>query len=73
MGQEGLGQVTHVGYDDISGQLRSALDQYSHVTLVRFSWVAGLLVLYLLSAGPTGLLRTAQARTPAVDLVDVSR
>ena len=52
MGQEGLGQVTHVGYDDISGQLRSALDQYSHVTLVRFSWVAGLLVLYLLLLGP---------------------
>jgi hypothetical protein len=52
IGQEGLGQVTHVGYDDISGQLRSALDQYSHVTLVRFSWVAGLLALYLLLLGP---------------------
>ncbi|NLX57247.1 MAG: hypothetical protein GXY58_19230 [Planctomycetaceae bacterium] len=51
-GQDTLGQVTHVGYDDISGQLRSALDQYSHVTMVRFSWVAGLLVVYLLVLGP---------------------
>ena len=52
MGSEGLGQMTHVGYDDISGQLRSALDQYSRVTLVRFAWVAGLLVLYILVLGP---------------------
>jgi len=47
-----LGQVTHVGYEDISGQLRAALDQYSRVTLVHFAWIAGLLVLYLLLLGP---------------------
>jgi hypothetical protein len=52
IGSEGLGQVTHLGYDDIAGQLRSALDQYSHVTLVRFSWIAGILVLYILLLGP---------------------
>ncbi|MHB0955658.1 MAG: hypothetical protein ACYC6N_18650 [Pirellulaceae bacterium] len=52
IGSEGLGQMTHLGYDDIAGQLRSALDQYSHVTLVQFSWIAGLLVLYILLVGP---------------------
>ncbi len=52
IGQGELGQVTHVGYDDLAGQLRSALDQYSQVTMVHFAWVAGLLVLYLLLLGP---------------------
>ncbi len=49
---EGMGQVTHVGYDDISGQLRAALDQFPGVTMVHFAWVAGLLVLYILVLGP---------------------
>ncbi|MCU0959616.1 MAG: hypothetical protein MUF48_05880 [Pirellulaceae bacterium] len=52
MASEGLGQVTHFGYDDIAGQLRAALDRYSRVTLVRFSWIAAILVLYLLLLGP---------------------
>jgi hypothetical protein len=46
------GQVMHVGYEDIVGQLRSALDQFDGVTLVWFSWVAGLLVLYIALIGP---------------------
>lgn len=49
---EGLGQVTHVGYDDLTGQLRGALDQFAGVTLVRFAWVAALLVLYIALLGP---------------------
>lgn len=46
------GQVTHVGYTDLVGQLRGALDQFRGVTLVRFSWVATLLVVYILLIGP---------------------
>lgn len=59
---QATGQLTHVGYDDISGQLRAALDQYSHVTLVRFSWVAGLLVLYILLAGPIDFFGLSRLR-----------
>ena len=61
---QSTGQLTHVGYDDISGQLRAALDQYSHVTLVRFSWVAGLLVLYILLVGPVDFLGLSRLRRP---------
>lgn len=46
------GQVVHVGYDDLSGQLRSALDQFSGVTLVAFSLVAILVVAYIVLIGP---------------------
>lgn len=55
-GAGGLPQVTHIGYDDLAGQLRAALDQFRGVTLVAFSWVAGLLVLYLLLIGPADYL-----------------
>ncbi len=52
LSDESVGQVTHVGFDDVSGQLRAALDQFQGVTLVQFSWVAALLVLYVLVLGP---------------------
>ena len=52
IGTESMGRVTHVGYEDLSGQLRAALDQFPGVTLVQFSWVAGLLALYILLIGP---------------------
>ncbi len=45
-------QVTHVGFNDLSGQLRAALDQFPGVTLVHFSWIAALLVAYILMMGP---------------------
>jgi hypothetical protein len=45
-------QRVEYGYQDISGQLRSALDQFPDVTLVAFSWVAGLLLLYIALIGP---------------------
>jgi hypothetical protein len=64
MSSEPMGQLTHVGYDDISGQLRAALDQYSRVTLVRFSWVAGLLVLYVVLAGPLDFFGLSRLRRP---------
>ncbi len=45
-------QITHLGYDDLSGQLRASLDQFTDVTQVEFSWVAGLILVYLLLIGP---------------------
>jgi hypothetical protein len=46
------GQIAHLGYEDLAGQLRSALDQFSGVTRIQFSWVAGLLALYVVLIGP---------------------
>lgn len=46
------GQVAHLGYEDLAGQLRSSLEQFSGVTRVQFSWVAGLLAVYILLIGP---------------------
>jgi hypothetical protein len=50
--QDGLGRVTHIGFKDLSGQLRAALDQFAGVVQVRFSWIAGILVIYVLLLGP---------------------
>ena len=47
-----LGQVAHLGYEDLAGQLRAALDQFPGVTRIEFSWVAGLLAVYILFLGP---------------------
>lgn len=44
--------VLHYGFDDLAGQLRSALDQFPEVPLVSFSLVMGLLVVYLALVGP---------------------
>lgn len=46
------GQLVHLGYNDMVGQLRNALDQFSRVSLVAFSWIAGLIVVYILLIGP---------------------
>lgn len=46
------GRVSHIGYEDLVGQLRAALDEFPGVTLVAFSWVAALIVLYVLLIGP---------------------
>ncbi len=51
-GQGGSHPVATVAYSDIIGQLRGALDQFSDVVLVRFSWIAALIVGYLLIIGP---------------------
>ncbi len=51
-GDQRMGQMVHVGFNDLSGQLRAALDQFPGVTLVHFSWVAALLVAYILLMGP---------------------
>jgi hypothetical protein len=44
--------MMHYGFTDISGQLRSALDQHPGVWPVPFSLVAGLIILYVLLIGP---------------------
>ena len=46
------GQLVHLGYNDLVGQLRTATEQFSGVQLISFAWVAGLLVLYILLIGP---------------------
>jgi len=44
--------VVHLGYDDLSGQLRAALDQFSTIRLAHFSWIAAIIVIYILLIGP---------------------
>ncbi len=51
-GERGIRRVAHLGYQDLVGQLRGALEQFSGVTLVHFSWVATLIVLYIALIGP---------------------
>jgi hypothetical protein len=46
------GQVSHLGFADLTGQLTAALDQFHGVRLIPFSWVAGLIVLYIVLIGP---------------------
>ncbi len=46
------GQVVHEGYDDMVGQLRTALDQFNGVAVVDFTTVAALTVIYILLIGP---------------------
>ncbi len=44
--------VMHLGYSDISGQLRSALDRFTGVWLVPFGVVVAVILLYLVLIGP---------------------
>lgn len=48
------GRVSHLGYDDLAGQLRSALGQFQQqgVRFLPFGLFAGLMVFYLLLIGP---------------------
>jgi hypothetical protein len=58
------GRMTHLGYRDLAGQLRMALDQFEGVAPVHFHPVAGALLVYLILLGPGEyyLLRTAAPR-----------
>jgi hypothetical protein len=60
----GGGRMTHLGYRDLAGQLRMALDQFAGVNPVHFHPVAGALLVYLILLGPGEyyLLRTAAPR-----------
>ena len=57
--------MLHHGYDDLAGQLRSALDRFEGVRLSAFWLVAGLVIVYLLLVGPGDflLLRKVVRRT----------
>ena len=46
------GRVGHLGYDDLSGQLRISLDQFSNVVVVTFTSVAVLVTFFILLIGP---------------------
>ena len=46
------GRVSHYGYDDLVGQLRVPLDQFSRARMVTFTWVAVLIALFILCIGP---------------------
>lgn len=45
-------RTARFGYQDMVGQLRSGLDQFPEVTFVSFSWVAGLVLLYIIVIVP---------------------
>lgn len=45
-------QVAQFGYQDLVGQLRSALDQFPAVQLVALWWVAALVTIYVVLIGP---------------------
>ncbi len=47
-----LGEVTTLGFTDLSGQLRGALDQFDGVRIVPFWLVALLAVVYIVCIGP---------------------
>lgn len=58
-GETGKGQgdrqvspPAQLGYHDLAGQLRMALDQFEGVRLIAFSWVAALIAGYIVLVGP---------------------
>ena len=59
---QSLGQVTTLGFDDLAGQLRGALDQFAEVQLVPF-WLVALLLagLYRLHRAARFFPRRARA------------
>jgi hypothetical protein len=56
--------ITHLGYDDLVGQLRAALDQFPGVTLVSFTTVSVLTAVYLLLIGPGDYLLLSRFNIP---------
>ncbi len=62
--REGRRAVTHLGYDDLIGQLRAALDQFPGVALVNFTTVSVLTVVYLLLIGPGDYLLLSRLGIP---------
>ena len=56
--------VTHLGYEDLIGQLRAALDQFPGVTVVNFTTVSVLTILYLLILGPGDYLLLERLKIP---------
>ncbi len=46
------GRVTHMGYEDFTGQLRSAMDRFNNVAFVTFTSVAILIGIFVLAVAP---------------------
>ena len=59
--ESGLGQVTTLGFVDLAGQLRGALDQFAGVQLVPF-WLVAVLVAAYISVHRSARLFPRQAR-----------
>jgi len=57
-------RIAHLGYDDLAGQLRAALDQFPGVSLVNFTTVSVLTVAYLLLIGPGDFLLLSRLGLP---------
>ncbi len=55
-GNAAMGQITHIGYEDLSGQLRSALEQFKGPNggsvIIAFSLIAACIVIYILLVSP---------------------
>ena len=45
-------RLGHSGYEDLMGQLKVGLDRFESVSATSFSWVATLIVAYVLAIGP---------------------
>ena len=50
--QSSSGEASHLGFNDLSGQVTAALQVFEGVTLLNFSTVAILIVAYILLVGP---------------------
>jgi len=48
----GNDKLSYYGYNDLSGQLRSALDRFTGVRIIPFSFVALMIIFYILLIGP---------------------
>lgn len=51
-GTSAFGAVNTLGYTDLSGQLRAAIEQFQGVEFISFAFVAALIGLYVLCIGP---------------------
>src|SRR5207302_2993794 len=61
---EARGSVTHLGYEDLVGQLGAALDQFPGVTLVNFTTVSVITLAYLLLVAPGDFFLLSQLGWP---------
>jgi hypothetical protein len=62
--QEARVSVTHLGYDDLIGQLNSALDRFPNVSIVNFTTVALLIIGYLANAAPGDYFFLSRLKLP---------
>jgi hypothetical protein len=60
----GASGIRQLGYDDLVGQLRAALDQFGGVSLVNFTTVSVLTIAYLLLIGPIDYLFLSRLNLP---------